>query len=379
MKAILGKIFGLLFKIFKFHPINEEKITFIMTHDDKFNGNLKYIYEEIIKQYPNFKINIINRGDYSVNEIKKLSDIFKFTNKVIILYIKKNYHLATSKYVFLNNIFITAAYLKFKKEVKVIQVWHAIGTFKKFGEEYKPSVKIDRLQKRANSIYTDVLVCSQKDIPVYAKAFNVSEKKVKALGSPVCDLFNDKIRVKKVKDKILNIYPLILNKKVYLYAPTFRDNESDNVKILEYVDYISKNINEDSILMLRLHPHIYKNCKYKIKNNNIIDVSNYDDVNELMLVSDVLITDYSSLFYEFTFLEKSILFFAFDLDAYEKERGFYFEYEEYVPGKIIKSVNELVDSMNSNDINNLSIKFKHNYYDVLNTNVTENIIQTYFD
>ena len=77
-----------------------------MTHDDRFNGNIKYIYEEIVKKYPYYKINIINRRDYDVGKITSILDIFILIKKAITVYIIKNYHLATSKYVFLNNIFI---------------------------------------------------------------------------------------------------------------------------------------------------------------------------------------------------------------------------------------------------------------------------------
>ena len=317
MKEMLGKIFGFIFKIFSiFTNIDSKKITFIMTHDDKFNGNIKYIYEEIKQKYPKFKFNIISRKDYDINRIKSFSDFINLIKQGFKVYIIKNYHLATSKYVFLNNIFITAAYLKFKKDVKVVQVWHAIGTFKKFGEEYKPSEKIDQLQKIANSIYTDVLVCSQKDIDVYSKAFNVPKEKVKAVGSPVCDLFDNQQRVQEIKNKIYNMYPQIQEKNVILYAPTFRDYDNDNMKILNYVEYIGENLKDNNILLLRLHPHIYKKYNYQFKSKNIIDVSKYEDVNELMIISDVLITDYSSLFYEYTYLENPILFFAPDLEEY---------------------------------------------------------------
>lgn len=377
MKDILGIIFGLIFKLFKVFPVEKNKITFIMTHDDRFNGNIKYIYEEIVKKYPYYKINIINRRDYDVGKITSILDIFILIKKAITVYIIKNYHLATSKYVFLNNIFITAAYLRFKKEVKVIQVWHAIGTFKKFGEEYIPSKKIDKIQKRANSIYTDVVVCSDKDIEVYSKAFDVSNEKVKALGSPICDMFENKIRIENIKEKILIEYPEIINKTVYLYAPTFRNDDKDNKKILKYIDFLSDGMSADSIMMIRLHPHVYKNYNYKIKNNKVIDVSDYDDVNELMIVSDVLITDYSSLFYEFTYLEKPIMFFAFDLYKYEEERGFYYDYKKYVPGNIFYDPKDVIKAINNKSFENMSKEFKNEYYDFFDGKSSNRIIDYY--
>jgi CDP-ribitol ribitolphosphotransferase / teichoic acid ribitol-phosphate polymerase len=377
MKSILQIIFSLIFKVFNLFSIDFTKITFIMTHDDKFNGNIKYVYEQIKLDYPNYKINIISRKDYSYSKIKNFKDIIILLSNLIELYIKKNYHLATSKYVFLNNIFITGAYLNFKKDVKVVQLWHAIGTFKKFGEEYVPSVKLGKLQKKANFIYTDLIVCSDKDVSIYAKAFNINEGSIKVLGSPDCDLFHNTGQIDNVKKKIFKEYPQILNKKIYLWAPTFRDEKQDNEKILKYVDYLSRCINSDIIIILRLHPHIYNQYNYVSKTTNIIDMSTYEDVIELMLIADVLITDYSSLFYEYSYLEKPILFFAFDLEKYEKSRGFYYDYRRFVPGEIILNIEELKTKINSQNIVNRSRGFKRDYFNYLDGKSAERVVRTY--
>ncbi|NFI14250.1 CDP-glycerol:glycerophosphate glycerophosphotransferase, partial [Clostridium botulinum] len=95
------------------------------------------------------------------------------------------------------------------------QVWHAIGTFKKFGEDYEPSIKINNLQKRANRIYTEVVVCSEKDRLIYSKAFNVDINKAKSLGSPICDLFQDDNKKQEIKQKIYNKYSKLKQKKIY--------------------------------------------------------------------------------------------------------------------------------------------------------------------
>ncbi|MBY6837714.1 MULTISPECIES: CDP-glycerol glycerophosphotransferase family protein [Clostridium] len=372
MKTIFSSVFSILFKIFNILPKNKKKITFILTHDDRLNGNVKYLYEEIVSKYPDYKINIITRNDYNKENI---FNIFSLLKKIIIIFFVKNYHLATSKYIILNNIFITAAYFNFKKEVKVMQVWHAIGTFKKFGEDYEPSIKINNLQKRANRIYTEVVVCSEKDRLIYSKAFNVDINKTKSLGSPICDLFQDDNKKQEIKQKIYNKYSKLKQKKIYLYAPTFRDTEEDNLKILSYVEQIGKSLDENTILILRLHPHIYKKILYNKMIDNVIDMSNYDDVNELMIISDVLITDYSSLFYEYSYLEKPIIFFAFDLKDYENKRGFYYNYIDYVPGEIIFTIEELISRINQNSLVNKSKEFKEQYFDYRDGNSCERIVE----
>lgn len=375
MKNILSRIFAFIFKVLSLlSSIKDNKITFIMTHDDKFNGNIKYVYEYIKNNYPKYELNIISRNDYDADIRKK--NFFKIFKQIVNLYIIKNYNLATSKYIFLNNIFITAAYMSFKDEVRIIQLWHAIGTFKKFGENYKPSDKIDRLQKKANSIYTDVVVCSDKDVDVYSKAFNINKDKVHVVGSPACDVFNDKIRIENIKQKVYTEYPSIKNKRTYLYAPTFRDSYEENMKILNYVNKISKELkNDEDIVLLRLHPHIYKKYADKYEFNNVIDVSNYEDVIELMVVSDVLITDYSSLFYEYSYLEKPIIFFAFDLEKYNITRGFYYDYYKYVPGEVVDNIDKLIKKINIGEYNCEKIsEFKTNYFDYIDGNSTKRLL-----
>lgn len=361
MKSIIYVVFATLFKVFNLAPLQKKRITFIMTYDDKFNGSLKYIYDALKENYPEYDVHIIGRQSYEVSKkditkhpIGTLRRIFKFL-------IIDNYYLATSQKVLLNNIFLVLAYLKFKEEVQVIQYWHAVGTFKKFGENFQPTSKIHQLQRKANKAYTHIIVNSNQDVSIYAEAFGAGEEKVVVLGSPSTDIFFDNEKVERYNKKVRKYYG-IGDKKVFLYMPTFRENENRNLEIIEYIKQIDYKIN-DATFMVRLHPHIYKKYSNQLIGlQHIINASEYEDENELLCAADQLITDYSSIIYEYCILERNIIFFAFDLEEYKEIRQFYHPYEEFIPGNMVIEVNELVKKLNEYPCNKEVSNFKNNYY-----------------
>ncbi len=124
-------------------------------------------------------------------------------------------------------------------------------------------------------------------------------------------------------------------RRVILYAPTFRGDTITDAHATDDLDLhaLKAVLGDDHVLLVRLHPFVRSQTPIGPELADFaIDVSDYPDINELMLVSDVLVTDYSSAIYEFSLLGRPMVFFAPDYEAYEKERGFYFDYRTGVPG-----------------------------------------------
>ena len=118
------------------------------------------------------------------------------------------------------------------------------------------------------------------------------------------------------------------------------------------IDKFNNNFSNNFQLVVRLHPQVHEEMDFK----NIIDATDYKNVNEIISDADILITDYSSICMEFAMLKKPMLFFAYDLDKYKNDRNFYFDYEEYVPGKVVKSFDELVVAIKNNEYDERRIK-----------------------
>ena len=329
MKYLKHKIYGCLFTLFKIFPISENRISFIIDSKQSFKGNLDYIKKEFEKR-GNFEFNFFYKDKLSLGSFKKL---------------------ATSKYVFLNDNFFPIAFMSFKKSAKVVQLWHAPGASKKFGGSVATPDELEMLLKISKN--TDYLITSSKQIEdYYSEAFQIDKSKIKPLGLPRLDYYFENHDLDKLKADFCNKYGVASDKKIILYAPTFRDEKKYN-NVFSYFDLQRFNevLGEEYILALRLHPKIRDFYDFDIEaNGDYVDCSNWESEQELMMISDVLITDYSSIMIEFAILDKPIVFFVYDLENYlASERGFYYDFKKTVPGRIVYSSDELIDAIKNED------------------------------
>lgn len=316
------KIFGKLFNIFTKFKINDNLVSFIIDSNESFSGNLEYIKKELE-----------NRGNFQFH--------FYYKDKLSFSSLKK---LATSKYVFLNDNFFPLAFMNFNKETVVIQLWHAPGAFKKFGGSVENASMLKLISDK-----TDYLIISSAyNESYYSEAFQIDKSKIKALGLPRADYYFENHDIGKLRNDFNKKYDIDSNKKIILYTPTFRENKEYN-NVFNYLDLdeFNNKLSDDYVLVLRLHPKIKKFYSGDISiNGEYIDCSNYKNEQELLLLSDILITDYSSIMIEFGLLNKPIIFFAYDLDNYlSNERGFYLDYKKDLPGPVVYTTEELIDTI----------------------------------
>ena len=149
-------------------------------------------------------------------------------------------------------------------------------------------------------------------------------------------------------------------RKILLYAPTYRDNQHTaglgyTYKTEVDFDKLKKDLSKEYIILFRAHWLVAQDFDFEKYKDFVIDVSNYDDINELYVISDMLITDYSSVFFDYANLKRPIIFYMYDLAAYRDDiRGFYLELNE-LPGNIIEKEEELIK-----EIKLLSNNFEYN-------------------
>jgi CDP-ribitol ribitolphosphotransferase len=242
------------------------------------------------------------------------------------------------------------AYLKFKKEVKVVQLWHGTGTIKRFGQDVNTG-RLKELEKKANSKITHLIVNSKESEKQYAKAFGLSEDKVFIYGLPRTDLFFDQDKMQERLDKFYRQYPDLKGKKLVLYAPTFRDQEIDHPRIALDTKLLCEQLPEDYVYLLRLHPfveHAYKaneqNKGDRAETKNVVSMSSYADISTLLLAADYLITDYSSVIFEYCLRSRPMIFYAYDYEQFSDQgRGFYRPYHEFVPGPVVKDAKSIIE------------------------------------
>lgn len=327
MRYIKHRIYGTLFKLFKYTHVENNRVSFIIDSNESFKGNLDYIKKEFEKR-GNFEFHFFYKDKLSFKSFKLL---------------------AGSRFIFLNDNFFPLAFMQFSPKNIVVQLWHAPGAFKKFGGsvDFKSRKILEKVSKN-----TDYLIVSSSNIQdYYSEAFQIPKTKIKPLGLPRADYYFENHDIDDLKSKFFEKYDLSGDKKIVLYAPTFRDEEKYN-NVFNYLDLekFNESLGDEYILALRLHPKIKKFYSGEISSKGkYIDCSDYSSEQELLLISDILITDYSSIMIEFALLNKPIIFFTYDFESYlTEERGFYFDFKSTVPGPVVYDSNQLIDVIKSN-------------------------------
>lgn len=334
-KEIRLKVFYLIYYIIKiFTKTDNKRILFESYWGGSVSCNPKVMMDYIINNNYDYECIFV----YNFND--KIDDEnIKYVNMKSVKYL---YYRATSKY-WVSNTHIMGS-LKPRKDQVYMQTWHAAGAFKKFGMDIIDERSGEKSAWRKDADNWNYLLCSSEEVrEIYGNAFGISTDKVYPIGIPRNDCFYEKKTKNKFKNIVNELTENKENKKIILYAPTFRDN--NEFKLMFDFENLYNELSDEYIILLKLHPNISQDIiniddKYK---DFAFNFSNYGETQELLLASDVLITDYSSIIFDFALTGNPILFYAYDLDLYkDKLRGFYYEYENFIPGPIVKTESDLI-------------------------------------
>lgn len=333
MKELGYKIFAILYRIFCFLPLKKKQIFLVMTHDAGPEGNVAVLRDYIIG---------LNRG-YCFYELKRLDTYFGHSiRKMWHFFVVDAYRLARSSYVFLDNMFLPMAYIRFRSKVKVVQLWHGTGVIKKIGADANTG-HLKELEYLANQNNTHLIVSSNATKRIYQKSFSMGEAKVHITGMPRSDIFFQREKQQAQLRQFYEEYPQLKEKRLVLYAPTFRDWQVENPKLAIDVEAFAKKLPEDVVLGLRLHPFVARNYQLSTDVKAVVDFSSYKSLNTLLFATALLVSDYSSIVFEYAALKRPMVFFAYDLEQFEETgRGFYWDYKSYVPGPVVKEEEALL-------------------------------------
>lgn len=357
IEVIIAKFIVLLISIITYPlSIKHNKITYISYTSNNIPTNMKLISRYIKKN---------NDEIYEVFLTKKFENTIKDKITYFVELIKQGYHIASSRVVIIDgNNFVVSNTIK-KNKTKVVQIWHSCGAIKKFGEDFKRKYKINN--------YDYVITPSTTAIPFMASGFGMEENKILPLGYAKTDFLLSNSHLKKYRKEMEDKYPCLKDKKVVLYAPTFRGDAVYEKKYLDFdFNKTGELLGEDYIVIAKLHP-ILSNTKVEITVNNVKDMTN-ENLYKLFTVADVLVSDYSAIIYDFSLLEKPIVLYVPDIEEYKDERGFYFDYKEFAPGEMVYNEEELVDVIKKEKYNIDKVKkLKYTYFDYVDGKSTERI------
>ena len=365
-----NKIFAGCFNFFRKWKVKKNQITLIEKLNTGGTGSLFEIKNECEKRGLPFHFNIITHADYEVS-LRNLGGLLK-------LFTIKAFRMATSSHIFLNDNFLPLGYMKLSDETKVVQLWHGMGSFKKFGGSSETNPEVLKELKAATKNTDHILASSENIRDNYAEAFIAPKEKVICIGCPQVDYFFRDHDIAAWKEELSERYPEMKGKKLVLYAPTFRGEEEHDKKLLEAFDFdaFQKELGKDYFLMVRLHPQI-QSAKVP---DTVANMTDYPNVRKLLCMTDILIADYSSIAVEYSLLNRQIILYAFDKEWYlSKDRGFYFDYEKTAPGPIVENMQDLIDCIKNKQWDIAKVeKFAHLHNDYFDDKSAERVVDYYF-
>jgi CDP-ribitol ribitolphosphotransferase len=301
------------------------------------------------------------------------------------------YWLATSRLIIVDDFFFPIYVVTPREGTTRVQTWHASGPFKKFGysalgkdwgvalSTWFPSAGRRTPPVRVHANYDICLVGSRAAVPAFAEAFRLPEDRfVFELGIPRTDALFGAERIERTVEALHRHYAIPADRKVVLYAPTFRGATVSAARQPEGVDLdqLRAAIGRDWVLLLRQHPFVRAPSATSSRADGfVIDVSDHPEINELLLVSDALITDYSSVIFEFSLLGRPMVFFAPDYAEYEQERGLYFDYRAFVPGPVFVTTEALAEYLGGGHLDTQSsVAFAKHWFDVADGHASERFV-----
>ena len=316
------------------------RVLFATSHAERIGGNLEYLRSELARSHPEIRVVVLAYRAHTGVGGRLAAAIHAM---------RAGHALARARLTVVDDYFFPIYAAPRRPGTTVVQTWHASGAFKRIGLALDgrsfgaDEALLRRVRIHAN--YDLCLVGSSAAAVHYAQAFGLPRDRfVSHLGIPRTDLFFDEERKRAVAAQIRRRYAIPEGRRIILYAPTFRGDRVTDARASNGLDLavLARELARDHVVLLRLHPFVRAGADVPRELASfVVDASIHPDINELMLVSDVLVTDYSSAIFEFSLLERPMAFFAPDLGAYERERGFFFDYRSGVPGPVFETTEGL--------------------------------------
>ena len=310
--------------------INARKLVFLSPTRDSLSGNFWFIYEAIKDR--DFEIVVLLEEDH-----RDMGRVMR--------------HVATAQYILADDYVRYMYTLPLGDKQKFIQVWHSTGALKRMG--------FSRIGREGSTIqgslthrnYTDVIVSAEGVVDNFAEAFGIERSKVHPYGVPRTDIFFDEAYKKQTREDLRARLQVEPDEKLVLFAPTYRGNDVYGAFYPQEflnVDALARALGSGYVIALKLHPFIKEQLPFSNgEGARVIDVGEYREINDLLLAADILVTDYSSVIFEYALLSKPVVFYAPDMGDYENKRDFFYDYSEYVYGPLVLNQDELAQSIMS--------------------------------
>lgn len=346
----IGKVFGNIFSLIIrcFTRVHKGRMMCWAYTFKQYSCNPRYLTEHLLENNTEFEIFWVFRGNVDTSGVDKRIKCVRY--KSLQYYILVN----TAEF------FITNArtdpyriYWHKRKGQKYVMLWHGGVALKRIEKDAEAQLSYSYLKKaKIDSKVCDLMVSGCRFQTSLLKKKFWYDGEILERGIPRNDVFFDKARHPEMKERICHKYGISPDSRIVLYAPTFRRNKSIEPYRIDWsrvVPELRKIYGTEKIsILLRLHPNLIgkADASSLINDESVIDVTRYHDMQELLCVSDLLITDYSSSMFDITMLKKPCMLYATDIEKYN--RGYYFDFAE-LPFPLARNEEELIGNIRTFD------------------------------
>ncbi|ATO27402.1 CDP-glycerol--glycerophosphate glycerophosphotransferase [Bacillus atrophaeus] len=325
-------------------PVKQKLVMFESFAGKQYSCNPRAIYEYMKKEMPEYQLCwSVNSAYTQTFEEKGIPYIERFSLKWLFAMARAEYWVVNSR---------MPLWIPKPEHTTYVQTWH--GTPLKrlavdMDEVHMPGTNTEKYKRNFTTEASkwDYLISPNAySTEIFARAFQFNKTMIES-GYPRNDFLqtdNSAAVIKALKEKM----KLPQDKKVIIYAPTWRDDQFYKKGKYKFdldldLHQLREAIGEDYVIILRMHYLVAENFDLGPYEGFAYDFSNYEDIRELYMVSDLLITDYSSVFFDYANLKRPMLFYVPDIETYrDKLRGFYFDFEKEAPGPLVKETGDVV-------------------------------------
>ncbi|MBU8683679.1 CDP-glycerol glycerophosphotransferase family protein [Bacillus haynesii] len=336
-------IFGLAGNL----PVKKKTVIFESFAGKQYSCNPRAIYEYMKENNPEYQLYWSVNPEYTgIFKEKGIPYIKRFTLKWLFAMARAEYWVVNSR---------LPLWIPKPKHTTYLQTWH--GTPLKrlavdMDEVHMPGTNTEKYKKNFTmeaSKWDYLISPNAYSTEIFARAFQFNKTMIES-GYPRNDFLhtdNNPETVRELKEKM----QLPSDKKVIIYAPTWRDDQFYKKGKYKFdldldLNKLREEIGGDYVIVLRMHYLVAENFDLEPYKGFAYDFSSYEDIRELYMVSDLLITDYSSVFFDFANLKRPMIFFVPDIETYrDKLRGFYFDFETEAPGPLVKTTDEVIEKV----------------------------------
>ena len=331
LSAAALRLFGLFFGLL---PIRRDRVALATARTTRLDGNLLHIHRALRRLRPSVEVALVLEP-YSYGLLGKLRYAMRL--------VRGMYLLKTSRLVVVDNAYLPVHVAPHSRATQVVQVWHAEGALKRFGlDGVHPPSEPERTFLHRH--YDWVVTSGEASRGAWSRALRTPLDRVLPLGSPRTDFFFDAAARAEARAGILAAYPALADRRVILYAPTFRGRgRAKRPSAGLDVARLRAGLPPSDALAMKSHPNLDRRLVSTDGFDVIVD--HQLDLNDLLTVADVLVTDYSSSIFDAALLRLRLLLLVDDLEAYERDPGLYLNYRTEMIGTQVSDTDAAIRAL----------------------------------